>query len=106
MDAWLNCGKTFASNLSFSKMLQYVLRLSPTKFYAFMLWLTIGALLYKKPTKMLSFSAAECVGQNSSSLNVGNIHEIISPFNGTMKESISDTSSINSLYQISYTLYI
>ncbi|KAB7503157.1 Sodium-coupled monocarboxylate transporter 2 [Armadillidium nasatum] len=73
---------------------------------AFMLWLTIGALLYKKPTKMLSFSAAECVGLNSSSLNVSNIHEIISPFNGTMKESISDTSSINSLYQISYTLYI
>ncbi|RXG58541.1 hypothetical protein Avbf_15554, partial [Armadillidium vulgare] len=71
-----------------------------------MLWLTIGALLYKKPTKMLSFSAAECVGLNSSSLNVSNIHEIISPYNGTIKETISDTSSINSLYQISYTLYV
>ncbi|RXG57069.1 Sodium/iodide cotransporter [Armadillidium vulgare] len=54
----------------------------------FMLWLTIGSMLYKNPTKLLSFSAAECLDLNSSSLNVTNFHETIPPYNGTNTKTV------------------
>ncbi|RXG57068.1 hypothetical protein Avbf_16037, partial [Armadillidium vulgare] len=52
-------------------------------------YVTIGSMLYKNPTKLLSFSAAECLDLNSSSLNVTNFHETIPPYNGTIRKSVT-----------------
>ncbi|KAL7643095.1 UNVERIFIED_CONTAM: hypothetical protein RMT77_006385 [Armadillidium vulgare] len=72
----------------------------------FSIWLVIGGLIYKKPTKMLPFSTDECVALNFSSVNISSFQEVnSSTYNSDIEETNDDTSFIMSLYQISYTLY-
>ncbi|KAL7645183.1 UNVERIFIED_CONTAM: hypothetical protein RMT77_003568 [Armadillidium vulgare] len=70
------------------------------------LWLSLGAMLYKEPTKMLAFSAADCLSSNISSVNMTSFQETTSTTYINIDEIIADTSNTVSPYQISYTLYI
>ncbi|KAL7636000.1 UNVERIFIED_CONTAM: hypothetical protein RMT77_013818 [Armadillidium vulgare] len=86
---------------------------------ALTIWLGIGGLFYRKPTKMLPFSADECNPLNMTSLNMNmtslnmNMTSLNSSsfvkLNSFTNESTEDTGTEESffvqLYQISYTLY-
>ncbi|KAL7643094.1 UNVERIFIED_CONTAM: hypothetical protein RMT77_006384 [Armadillidium vulgare] len=72
----------------------------------FSIWLVIGGLIYKKPTKMSPYSTDECVALNFSSVNISSFQEVnSSTYNSDIEDINDDTSFIMSLYQISYTLY-
>ncbi|RXG70199.1 hypothetical protein Avbf_09663 [Armadillidium vulgare] len=58
----------------------------------FMVWLAIGAMLYKRKDKMLPFSAEECAHLNYSSANNSSIQELV---NSTYSSYIEDNNVDN-----------
>ncbi|RXG72942.1 hypothetical protein Avbf_10909 [Armadillidium vulgare] len=87
---------------------------------ALTIWLGIGGLFYRKPTKMLPFSADECNPLNMTSLNMNmtslnmnmtslsnNSYVKLNSFtNGSTENTGTEQSFFVQLYQISYTLYM
>ncbi|KAB7502449.1 hypothetical protein Anas_14215, partial [Armadillidium nasatum] len=80
-------------------------------------WLALGGLFYRKPTKMLPFSADECnplnmtsmsmnmtsLNMNMTSLNNNTFGKLNSFTNGSIEDAGTESFFVQ-LYQISYTL--
>ncbi|KAL7630719.1 UNVERIFIED_CONTAM: hypothetical protein RMT77_019070 [Armadillidium vulgare] len=74
--------------------------------YVMVIWITIGSLIYKTPTKMLPFSAEECDHDhlNFTSLTFKNDQKNFSSSNLTNIDENSEDPSTFWIYRMSYTL--